>query len=275
MAPAPPFFVPPASALPGTGLRRLVGVGHSHLQALQEASQLRQQAAPAQLGAARFVQMLAPALSPTLMPDGSLNPALLAAIDEAMADADGFDPFLFDCVSGNEYHFVGLVNHPRRFDFVLPSHPELPLGKGVEIIPSGLMRQSLQAQMGYALAVLGAMARTLPYRFSHVQSPPPLADNEFIRQHPTHFAEQVAEHGVSPPSLRMKLWLLQSEIYEAHCRELGIAFLPVPGAALDMDGFLDRRGWLPDPAHASNWYGELVLRQLDAGADAVRQEPSA
>ncbi len=242
---------------------------------MQEACQLRQQADPGRTPIARFVQMLSPELSPTLMPDGSLNPALIAAITGAMDGADGSDPFLFDCVSGNEYHFIGLVNHPRRFDFMLPSHPELPLGAGVEIIPSDLMRQALQSQMGYALAVLAALARSVPCRIWHVQSPPPLADNEYILLHPTHFAEQVAEHGVSPPSLRMKLWLLQSEIYCSHCEAAGIGFLPTPEAALDPDGFLDRRGWLPDPAHASNWYGELVVRQLDALADAVRQEALA
>ena len=258
-----------------TGPRRLVGVGHSHLQAMQEACQLRQQADPGKPPSVRFAQMLAPELSPTLLPDGSLNPALLAAIQAATEGAAGSDPFLFDCVSGNEYHFIGLVNHPRRFDFVLPSHPELPLGKGVEIVPSDLMRQSLLAQVGYALAVLTALARSLPNRLWHVQSPPPLADNDYIRLHPTHFAAQIAEHGVSPASLRMKLWLLQSEIYRDHCRTLDFGFLPVPDAARDPAGFLDRRGWLPDPAHASNWYGELVVQQLDALANTIGQEAPA
>ena len=257
------------------GSRRLVGIGHSHLQAIQDACQLRQQADPAHAPAACFIQMLTPELSPTLMPNGSLNPALLATIDRAMDDTGGSDPFLFDCVSGNEYQFIGLVNHPRRFDFVLPSRPELPLAEGVEIIPSDLMRQSLQAQMGHALAILTTLAQSVSCRFWHVQSPPPLADNDHIRLHPTHFAEQIAEHGISSPSLRMKLWLLQSQIYRDHCGTAGIDFLPIPNAALDAEGFLDQRGWLPDPAHASSWYGELVVQQLDALANAVRQEALA
>ncbi len=251
---------------------RLVGVGHSHLQAIQDACQLRQQADPAQAPRPGFVQLLAPELTPTLMPNGSLNPNVLAAISSATTADDHSEPFLFDCVSGNEYHFIGLVNHPRPFDFVLPSRPELPLGRGTEIIPSDLMRQSLQAQMRHALAILTALARSLPHRFWHVQSPPPLPDNDHIRLHPTHFADQVAEHGISPPSLRMKLWVLQSEIYRDHCEAMGIGFLPVPDGAVDAEGFLDQRGWLPDPAHANNWYGELVVRQLDALTNVVRQE---
>ena len=268
-----PGPAPIASARHMTGSRRLVGIGHSHLQAIQEAWQLRQQADPAQVPVARFVQMLAPELTPTLMPDDSLNPVLLAAIGNATEDAS--DPFLFDCVSGNEYYFIGLVNHPRRFDFVLPSRPELPLGGGTEIIPSERMRQSLQAQMRHALAILTALARSVPHRLWHVQSPPPLVDNDYIRLHPTHFAQQIAEHGVSPPILRMKLWLLQSEIYRDHCEALGIGFLPVPDEATDAEGFLDQRGWPPDPAHANTWYGELVVRQLDALAKVAGQESLA
>ena len=268
-APIAPAIAP---AWGTTTSRRLVGVGHSHLQAIQDACQLRQQADPARAPVPGFVQMLAPELTPTLMPDGSLNPKLLAAISSAMIGDDLSEPFVFDCVSGNEYYFIGLVNHPRRFDFVLPSRPELPLAPGAEIIPSDLMRRSLHAQMRHALAILTALAHSLPCRFWHVQSPPPLPDNDHIRLHPTHFAAQVAEHGISPPGLRMKLWVLQSEIYRDHCQATGIGFLPVPDEATDAGGFLDRRGWLPDPAHANNWYGELVVRQLDALTDRVRQE---
>ena len=134
------------------------------------------------------------------------------------------------------------------------------------------MRQSLHAQMRHALAILTALAPSLPHRLWHVQSPPPLPDNDHIRLHPTHFADQVAELGISPPSLRMKLWVLQSEIYRDHCEAMGIGFLPVPDDAMDAQGFLDQRGWLPDPAHANAWYGELVVRQLDALTDVVRQE---
>lgn len=262
----------PATVLPPRGL---VGIGHSHLQAMIEASQLRQQADPASAPVARFVQMLAPDLNPTLMPDGRFNPALLAAIAAATGAGEDPDPLIFDCVSGNEYHFIGLVEHPRPFDFVLPGRPDLPLRDGVEIIPADLMRQAMDTQLGHAVAMLTALRAAVPGPVWHVQSPPPLPDNDYIRAHPTHFAEQVAQHGVSPPSLRMKLWLLQSDLYRAHCEALGIGFLPVPPAALDADGFLDRRGWLPDPAHASNWYGELVVQQLLAQADTVRREARA
>ena len=254
--------------------RRLIGIGHSHLQALQDAYASRETADMAARPVACFVQMLSPEYSPTLLPDGRLNPALRARVNAALQE-DEAPSLLFDCISGNEYHFIGLVNHPRPFDFVLPSRPDLPLQRNAEIISAALMRQSLLAQMTPALSMMKALRAALDVPIWHVQSPPPLPSDDHIRRHPTHFAEQIAEHGVAPASFRMKLWLLQSEIYRAQCDELGIGFVPVPEAACNADGFLLEAGWVPDPTHASIWYGTLVMQQIDALASEMQRNQAA
>jgi len=250
---------------------RLVGVGHSHLKAIAWAAE---HTLPEHAGASapHFIQMLEPRFEPNLTSSGELNPFILKAIHDAMEPCDDAEPFLFDCISGNDHHFIGLVNHPRPFDFVLPERLDLALSEKVEIIPFDLMRAALKEQMGYALAMLSALARGTQHHCWHVQSPPPLPDNDYIRANPTHFDEQIAEHGVSPPSLRMKLWLLQSEIFQEHCKAEGIGFLPTPPTVVDAEGFLDPRGWLPDPVHANTWYGGLIIQQLLAAAAAERAE---
>ncbi len=246
---------PSPGATPATP-RQFVGVGHSHLVALTEAEAARLAlpgAAPSQI---TFVQMLAPEYTPTVLEDGALNPALQQAIAGPVT--------LFGCISGNEYHYLGLVDHPRPFDFVLPDRPDLPIRQDAEIIPAGLMRETMRSQVVGGVGVLRALAAASDRRAWIVQSPPPVPDDDYIRAHPIQFAEQVAQHGVAPASVRMKLWLLQSEVYRAACEELGLRYLDVPKAACDAAGFLLQPGWRQDPAHANSWYGQHVLQQIEA-----------
>jgi nicotinamidase-related amidase len=255
------------------GPARPVGIGHSHLEALRDAWATRDQPGT-EHPAGHFLQMLAPEYNPNLSPDATLNPALRAALDEALS-AKGATPVLFDCISGNEYHFIGLTNHPRPFDFALAARPDLPPQTGAEIIPAALMRATLHAHIAPALATMTALRRATDLPIWHVQSPPPLPDNDYIRQNASVFAAQIAEHGVAPASLRMKLWLLQSEIYRAHCEAIGIRFVPVPAAVCDAAGFLLRAGWVWDPAHSNAWYGAHVLDQLESLAAAARRDRAA
>lgn len=238
-----------------------MGFGHSHLHAMLEFDWQRCNAPGGTPSRYTFVQLLAPENQPAMLPDGTLNPVLRDRVDAAHA-VDPAQP-LFACISGNEYHYVGLVDHPRPFDVLLPERPDLPLRPGVDIIPAGLLRQVLEGQMEGGLQLLAAVRAAFAGPILVVQSPPPVPDNEYIRAHPISFAEQIALHGVAPATLRMKLWLLQSDIYRQACAAAGLAFLPVPAEACDPQGFLLPVGWRDDPVHANPWYGRLVLDQID------------
>ena len=262
--------MPEALSLP----RRLVGIGHSHLVALIEADAARLAQPGAPPSHTTFIQLLAPENQPTLLPDGTLNPDLKAKVLDACGP-DEDPPGLFGCVSGNEYHYIGLVDHPRPFDFVLPPQPDLPLRPNAEIIPSQLMRQALGSQMLGGLEVLRALRIAFGPSLLIVQSPPPVPHDDYIREHPIQFAEQVTRHGVAPAALRMKLWLLQSDIYRAACEEEGLDFLPVPPAACDPAGFLRQPGWRGDPVHANEWYGRHVLDQIEAFVPPVPRTHAA
>ena len=52
--------------------------------------------------------------------------------------------WIVDCLTGNEYHFIGLANHPRPFHFVLPA--------------ADLPRRATE----YAITVLGALRAATP-----------------------------------------------------------------------------------------------------------------
>ena len=237
-------------------------VGHSHIIAMQGAADLLRDAGEARH--LRFIQLLDADHSPNVEPGPAgmtLASALRERLDTEIAAAAG--PALFQSISGNEYHFIGLVNHPRRFDFVLPSAPHLPIEPDAEIIPFDLMHAGLKNSMEYALVILACLRRVTKLPIWHIQSPPPVPSNAEIAAHPQQFGDAIASHGVAPPFLRLKLWRLQSEIYRNACVEHGISFMAVPEAALDADGFMRPEGWHQDPTHANYWYGRLVLDQIE------------
>ena len=253
---------------------RLLGVGHSHLSALAEALAGRTPRRDLQV---RLIPMIDPCFEPNLehVEAGPvLNRALQARLRAEEAAEDAGVPFVFDCVSGNEHHFLGLVNHDRPFDFVLQDAPDMPLVPGAEVIPAGLMRERMHHATELARFTLAGLRAATALPIWHVQSPPPIPDPAHIARHPSVFGDAVARHGVAPATLRLKLWRLQSEVYRTACAEVGIGFLPAPPAALDRDGFLSPAGWCSDPTHANAWYGALVLDQVEALSRATPEAPA-
>jgi hypothetical protein len=249
----------------------LLVLGHSHMIALQGARDLARDAGGADTPELRFVQLLDADISPNVHFNGTamvLVPALQARLSQEIAALGAVPSCIFDCVSGNEYHFMGLVNHPRKFDFVLPWAPDLPLAEEAEIVPYVLVRASLKASMEYALTVLTCLRQATSVPIWHIQSPPPVSSNDEIAAHPIQFADAITEHGVAPPFFRLKLWQLQSDIIREACEAVGINFLLAPAAGMDADGFVHLDGWHGDPTHANYWYGRLVLEQMFAIASA-------
>jgi hypothetical protein len=102
-------------------------------------------------------------------------------------------------------------------------------------------------------------------RVYQLAPPPPKKDTDFILRKPKAvFVELgILEHGVSPASLRLKLWKLQLRVMQRLCQEWGTQYLPVPSGAESPDGFLKPEYYAPDETHANASYGELVLRQLE------------
>ena len=164
-------------------------------------------------------------------------------------------------VGGAAHSVVGAVEHPRPFDFILPSDPELPFDATRELIPADAVRAALvtaDAEFGEIFRLLLVSAGG---PVTQVEAPPPVPDSERLRAHTpwSFFPGQPQE--IAPKWLRYKLWRLHSEIVAERCAALNVAYVRVPRAAMDAEGFL-RAGLDADGYHGGPEYGRMVLQSL-------------
>ncbi|MDD2796337.1 hypothetical protein [Acidocella sp.] len=234
---------------------RIFVMGHSHACALEAAHKRR--VPGAQVPEMRFALLNDPQFEPP-MAEGGLCPALLGELRAAAAEVH------VSVLGGNDHSIIGMLNHPQRFDFVLPEAPELPVDEMCEILPAGLLRGELARRVAPHLAVLAAYRAAVPGRLVHIESPPPVPSAAHIRTYPGIFKDMIVAYGVSPALLRYKLWRLHSALYREACARLGVAFLGVPAEMQDAQGMMVEAGWNPDPTHGNPVYGAHVLEKLAA-----------
>ncbi len=168
---------------------------------------------------------------------------------------------VFSLVGGAVHQDVGLIQHARPFDLVLPDQPDLPLTPGAEIIPYDAVHAAMLARTRQYLDIMSAVRDAVAGAMFHMESPPTYADEQVpLDDSGFHlfFGEGAA---FSPAWLRYKLWRMHSAIVAAHCLEAGIVFVPHPAEAVSEAGFL-REPFHGTPAHANAAYGQLVLAQL-------------
>jgi len=168
---------------------------------------------------------------------------------------------VFSMIGGAAHGVLGVLVHPRRFDFVLPAQPSLPLDPAAEILPALLVRRVLETLTTEYLALMSQVRRLCAGQMCHIESPPPYADAE--RMHadmPWGMYPGMCQE-ISPAAFRYKLWRLHSQIMSEWCSEAGALFLPCPPETLDENGFM-REPYYGDGAHANVMYGERLLEQM-------------
>ncbi len=234
-----------------TSLRRLVTplriacIGHSHTEPVAQAAS----AAKVRLDVMNFWAIP----DPFVVEDGRRRfaPALRARLIAPV----------FSLVGGAAHHEVGLVLHPRPFDFVWPGNPDLPIEKDTEVIPFDVVRSAMIARTQPYIDIMDMLRDTVDGPLFHMESPPPY-EGEQLPPDDAPFYHVFGKGAVfSPIWLRFKLWRVQSEIVSAHCRSIGIRFIDRPQQAVTENGFL-RDGLNGTPAHANAEYGALVLAQM-------------
>ena len=173
---------------------------------------------------------------------------------------------LISVIGGNQHAVFSTIQHPQRFDFMLPDETTAIAPKS-ELIPFQTLypyfRSALREGDGKTIA---AFRRATKARMIHLLAPPPKRKNHWIEAyHDTLFVGGGLERqGVSRPEFRMKFWRLQNRAIEEICADLDVEVLGIPAQASDPEGFLDRHYYAGDATHANRQYGELVLHQLDA-----------
>jgi hypothetical protein len=190
--------------------------------------------------------------------DSSLDD-FLAVIAKA-----GPDDLVVSMIGGNQHAVYSTIQHPHRFEFYNPEGD--PVDESVEeIVPfhalKDLFARGLLAGDG---ASLKALRNATHARIVHVLPPPPKADNgHIIKFHETFFADDLPQHGVSPPMLRLKFWKLQTRLLRKICAALDIEVMVPPERCVDERGFLRPEFYAQDATHGNWLYGERVIRVLE------------
>jgi hypothetical protein len=168
---------------------------------------------------------------------------------------------VFSMIGGAAHNVMGMLVHPRRFDFVLPTQPSLPLDPAAEILPALAVRRVLQSQTAEYLALMSEVRRLCRNDMWHIESPPPYADAGRMHADVPWGMYPGMCREISPAALRYKLWRLHSHIVDEWCREAGVRFVPCPSETIDENGFM-LPTYYGDGAHANVSYGERVLEQM-------------
>ncbi len=242
---------------------RVLAFGQSHLEALI--------AAHARGGGAGIavdvVNFLDPRYNPPLQrtPDGDVyNPLIFDDLRRALA---GEAPdFLLASIGGAEHFLRGAVCDPRRYDFILPDQPDLPLTQGAEIIPYDLVLAECVANTRARFRLIETVRGLSSLPVAHLSPPPPVASSAIIEAElPRDWRDDVAKYGVPSLWFRYRIWAAFMAAGRIAAAETGVIWLDTPAQSRDGNGFL-RESYRRDGFHGNAAYGELVLAQLAAFA---------
>jgi hypothetical protein len=245
--------------------KRLLIFGHSHLNALRRAYRQFYEdgdnpAAPPPF-AATFIQLRQDVFQPNIIKEGG-NRRLHGAIEQrvsALTEQRKPD-VIVSCAMGNEYNTLAMLNHPRRFDFYLPSRLDLPTDETAEILPVDILEDLIRSRLVRSLGLyLELMSSYDSVPKIHVPPPPPVRETAHIEAYPSVFGEKAKKFGVSPAFFRLKMWLLTCEVQKKLCAAAGVTFHSLPNAVFDQDGFLATPFLNKDPTHGNPKYGKVIL----------------
>ena len=252
------------------GLSRWVLIGHSHCNAVAAAAARRSTADRDRFAVVNLNRLCGRHEVLTAEPVPRLNAVVVEAIANAAAGATSVR--YVSMVGGNAHSVVGMMQHQRPFDFVVPGHESLGRIPGAELLSYEYVRESLQhlctahfAQFRVLRDHVGALA-------AHIDTPPPVEDEALIRPALGEFFRRLEQSGssaISPAVLRYKLWLTHAAVWQQFCRDEQVPYVGPPPEAFDERGYL-RGSLMAEATHGNAAFGELVLRRLDAlfGAEA-------
>jgi hypothetical protein len=229
----------------------LLCVGHSHLAALQRA---------AQASAGRPLQAINFWEHPGAVLHTAAGIRFAPGIEASVRAHRGL---LVSLLGGAAHNVLGMVAHPRRFDFVLPTQPTLDFDTQAECLPYQAVRALLSVQVEPYLQQMARLRALSTVPMIHLAPPPPSADQQRLARDIPWALYPQATHEVAPAALRLKLWHLHVELLDQWCAGQGVEFLRCPAQACNEDGFL-RDDCYGDGAHANAHYGQQVLAQLEA-----------
>lgn len=241
--------------------KKILVLGDSHTQALARAYEARAGREPKDDDVQFDINWL-------LKADRSRGDLELAVALERAALLRPEDVLVIS-LAGTLHNSFGLLQHDERFDLFTPGDEAMTLAEGCVVVPENALWDAFKvtAEPNKKLVALRKKARCAMY---HLATPPPKEDNGFIAARLARYrGRSAAEAGVNNASTRLKLWKLEMRVLAHLCGAWTLHFLPPPAEAQTSAGFLRPEYYGNDATHANDAYGELVLRQLEAVAQAT------
>ena len=233
-------------------------VGQSHTAAIQKAAKTHRETWPDE-PRTRIIHTLA---EPYRSEGQEFGPLARAAIEEQIAR---HQPRLVSMLGGNAHNMISLLRHARPYDFILHGEAEAgpPIDPDCELVPEALVRAALEERLQTDFWRLDRL-HEIAGPFIHVESPPPVISEAFIRDRAEVYFRDYNDQEIVPAShgIRWRIWRLNSRIMREKVEAMGCRFMSVPPEALDADGFL-RLDLAADPTHANEAYGELLIRAIE------------
>lgn len=212
----------------------------------------------------------------------ALNPVIIALLNKAQARPTASGTWAVSMVQGNFFNQLGMVTSARHFDFVLDSHPDLPLTPGATILPCAAVRRVLAQQMAEFQAYAPILARTAFHdRMILVGPPPPprgeqeiaallAADPKGTTQAALITPALITPALITPAFTRLKLWHLQNQLAAGYCAAARLQYLAGDLASYlagDLSGVQDADGFIlpdfiKDAVHANHTYAAILLHRL-------------
>ncbi|HSW07413.1 hypothetical protein [Aquabacterium sp.] len=255
-----------APAAPAAVPRTLI-IGDSHVVAIQRALQEEAATAPETSALRRTKDKNGVTIG---------DIAYEAFLERATGLAPG--ELVVSALGGQQHSLIGLVQHPQAFDFHCAERPDLPALAGHEIIPYAAMHALMTARV---LAHEGQLLPQLPRRTRatvlHLAPPPPKEDAEYILQRPDSalVRQGITIRGVTPASIRLKLWTLQVRVLRELCPLWGVTLLPVPADCQTAGGFLRPALYGADATHANSLFGRRLLALIRQAAQELNHASPA
>ncbi len=202
----------------------------------------------------------------------TLNPVIIALLNKAQARPTASGTWAVSMVQGNFFNQLGMVTSARHFDFVLDSHPDLPLTPGATILPCAAVRWVLAQQMAEFQAYAPILARTAFHdRMILVGPPPPPRGEQEIAALLANDPKGATEAAlITPAFTRLKLWHLQNQLAAGYCAAARLQYLAGDLASYlagelsgvqDADGFI-LPDFIKDAVHANHTYAAILLHRL-------------
>jgi hypothetical protein len=176
---------------------------------------------------------------------------------------------------GNQHNASFLFASSPPFDFFLSNPTNLPVDDDCFILPESAIRSYFEPSFNELHSILVLLQTVEPACQPILCGTPPPKQNEqrlrdYLSQemHFVHLAQAInvnlQDVPLTPPRLRLKLWMVVQMMLEDVARAHEIPFVPIPVSVQTPDGFLAENYWAEDITHANEAYGGVMRNHIAA-----------